>query len=57
VFINRYRSADDYVTIGASTVASRAEAEKRAAMAGKENQNGLMVRGFRSYESATQRNP
>jgi len=56
VFINRYRRADDYVTIGASTVANRAEAEKRAAMATKENQKGLMVRGYRSYESASLRN-
>jgi ectoine hydroxylase-related dioxygenase (phytanoyl-CoA dioxygenase family) len=56
VFINRYRRADDYVTIGASTVENRAEAEKRAAMASKENQKGLMVRGFRRYESESTRN-
>src|SRR5580700_5865712 len=56
VFINRYRRADDYVTIGASTAANRQEAEKRAAMASKENQKGLMVRGYRSYESASLRN-
>ena len=48
VFINRYRRPDDYVTIGASTTANRAEAEKRAAEAKKTNeQRGLMVRGFR----------
>ena len=56
VFINRYRRADDYVIVGGSTVANRAEAEKRAAMASKENQKGLMVRGYRSYESANLRN-
>lgn len=49
VFINRYRRADDYVTIGATTTQNRAEAEKRAAEAKKENQRGLMVRGFRPY--------
>lgn len=51
VFINRYRRTDDYVVIGATTTANRAEAEKRAAEARKTNQQrGLMVRGFRSYE-------
>ena len=48
VFINRYRRPDDFVTIGASTTANRAEAEKRAAEAKKTNeQRGLMMRGFR----------
>jgi phytanoyl-CoA hydroxylase len=50
VFINRYRRADDYVIIGGTTTENRAEAEKRAADAKKENQRGLMVRGFRPYE-------
>ena len=51
VFINRYRRTDDYVVIGATTTANRAEAEKRAAEARKTNQQrGLMVQGFRSYE-------
>jgi phytanoyl-CoA hydroxylase len=50
VFINRYRRADDYVIIGATTTENRAEAEKRAAEAKKENQRGLMVRGFRPYQ-------
>ena len=50
VFIHRYRRPDDYVTIGAATVASREDAEKRAAAAKKQNQQGLMVRGFRRYE-------
>jgi hypothetical protein len=49
VFINRYRAADDYVVISASTVQNREEAEKRAADARKENQRGLMVRGFRAH--------
>ncbi len=50
VFIHRYRRPDDYVTLGAATVAKRAEAEKRAAEAKKSEQRGLMVRGFRPYE-------
>ncbi|MBI3910688.1 MAG: phytanoyl-CoA dioxygenase family protein [Armatimonadetes bacterium] len=49
-FNHRYRRPDDYVTIGATTTANRAEAEKRAAQARKENQHGLMVRGFRAFE-------
>jgi phytanoyl-CoA hydroxylase len=51
VFINRYRAADDYVVISGSSVRNREEAEKRAAEAKKENQRGLMVRGFRSYDA------
>lgn len=47
-FINRYRAAEDYVVIGASTTAKREEAERRAVEAKKENQRGLMVRGFRA---------
>lgn len=49
VFIHRYRRPDDYVTVRATTVQKRAEAEKRAEQAKKENQRGLMVRGFRPY--------
>ena len=50
VFINRYRRVDDYVVIGGTTTANRAEAEKRAAEAKKTNeQRGLMIRGFRPY--------
>ena len=49
VFINRYRRPDDYVTVGATTVQNRAEAEKRAAEARKSEQKGLMVRGFRPW--------
>lgn len=52
VFIHRYRRADDYVVVGATTTANRAEAEKRRAEARKENQRGLMVRGFRPYREA-----
>jgi phytanoyl-CoA hydroxylase len=51
-FIHRYRRPDDYVTIGATTVEKRADAEKRAEQARKENQRGLMVRGFRPYEES-----
>nr|CAA9288281.1 Phytanoyl-CoA dioxygenase [uncultured Armatimonadetes bacterium] len=51
VFIHRYRRPDDYVTVGAATTASREEAEKRAAAATKQNQKGMMVRGFRRYEA------
>jgi hypothetical protein len=50
VFIHRYRRPGDYVTIGAATVATREEAEKRAAEVKAQNQKGLMVRGFRPYE-------
>jgi ectoine hydroxylase-related dioxygenase (phytanoyl-CoA dioxygenase family) len=49
VFINRYRRADDYVVINASSVANRDQAEKHRAQAKKDNQLGLMVRGFRAY--------
>jgi hypothetical protein len=55
VFIHRYRRADDYIVISGTTTGNRAEAEKRAAQARKENQRGLMVRGFRPYEEP--RNP
>jgi len=51
VFINRYRRADDYIVVSATTTANRAEAEKRAAEAKKANQRGLMVRGFRPEEA------
>ena len=51
VFIHRYRRADDYVTISATSAANRKEAEKRAAQASKENQRGLMVRGRRRFEA------
>ncbi|MEW6752564.1 MAG: phytanoyl-CoA dioxygenase family protein [Candidatus Latescibacterota bacterium] len=49
VFIHRYRQADDYVTVSATTTANRREAERRAGEARKENQRGLMVRGRRTY--------
>lgn len=49
VFIHRYRRVDDYVTVGATTAANRAEAEKRAAEVKKENQHGLVVRGYRAF--------
>ncbi len=49
VFINRYRSVEDYTIIGATTTANRAEAEKRAAEVTKGGERGLVVRGYRSY--------
>lgn len=49
VFIHRYRAAEDYVVIGATSAAGRQEAENHAAEAKKENQRGFMVRGFRTY--------
>ena len=49
VFIHRYRRADDYVVIGASTVKDRKARAAAAAEAKKENQLGLMVSGFRPY--------
>ena len=51
VFINRYRAANDYVVVSGSSVQNRDEAEKRVAEAKKENQRGLMVRGFRTYDA------
>ncbi len=51
VVIHRYRAADDYVTVGAATAKDRAEAEKSAATARKENQQGLMVRGVRRFDA------
>lgn len=53
VFINRYRRTDDFVIIGGTTAANRAEAEKRAAAAEEakkaNSDRGFMVRGFRPY--------
>ncbi len=51
VFINRYRAAEDYVVISGTTTENRAENEKRAEQAKKENQRGLMVRGFRAFHA------
>ncbi|MAE65844.1 MAG: mitomycin antibiotic biosynthesis protein [Phycisphaeraceae bacterium] len=50
VFIHRYRRADDYIVVSATTTENRAEAEKAAAQASKDNQRMLMVRGFRRFE-------
>lgn len=49
VFIHRYRAADDFIVVNATSAANREEAEKRAAEAKKENQQGYMVRGFRTW--------
>lgn len=51
VTINRYRRADDYVVISATTAEKRADAEKKIEQAKKENQRGLMVRGFREFDA------
>lgn len=49
VFIHRYRRADDYVVVGATTAANRSEAEKKAAEVKKKSQLGFMVSGVRRY--------
>lgn len=49
VFIHRYRRADDYVVVSATTTENRANAEARREEARKENQKGLMVTGFRPW--------
>jgi len=54
VFIHRYRAANDYVVISATSVAKREEAEKHAEEAKKENQRGFMVRGRRRPDEATE---
>lgn len=54
VFIHRYRAANDYVVIHASNTAARAEAEKAAAEAKKENQQGFMIRGRRRHDEAAE---
>jgi phytanoyl-CoA hydroxylase len=51
VFIHRYRRADDYVVISATTVANRETRAKQVEAAKKENQFGFMVSGFRTYET------
>lgn len=55
VFITRYRAADDYVVISATNAAARAERAKDVEKAKKENQLGLMVRGFRDYDNKRER--
>ena len=52
VFINRYRRADDYIIVSGTTTENRALNEKRQQEAKKENQFGLMVRGYRKFELA-----
>lgn len=50
VAINRYRAAQDYVVISATTAQNREQAQQEAQKARKENQLGLMVRGFRAFD-------
>jgi hypothetical protein len=52
VYISRYRDAEDYVIIGATTAEGRAEAEKHIKQAKSENEKHMMVRGFRRYDAA-----
>jgi phytanoyl-CoA hydroxylase len=54
VFIHRYRAADDYIVINATTAEARKEAEKHADEAKKENQKGFMVRGRRAHDEAAE---
>lgn len=49
-FIHRYRKPGDYIVVSATTAEARANAEQKAAEARKQDQQGLMVRGFRHYE-------
>ncbi len=53
VFINRYRDAADYVVVGATNTANRKEAEsqeaRRAVERSRNQQRGLMVRGYRGF--------
>lgn len=48
VFISRYRAADDYITVSATTVRNRAEREQAREQAKKRGQEKLLLRGFRS---------
>ena len=50
VFIHRYRRADDYVVVSATSTENRANAEQRVKEAKKENQVGFMVCGRRTYD-------
>jgi len=50
VFINRYRRYDDYVVVGATTVANREERDQNRKLMKKSAQKGLMLRGFRAYD-------
>jgi phytanoyl-CoA hydroxylase len=51
VFIHRWRAADDYVVISASTTEHRTASESQVAEAKKENQMGFMVRGTRKFDA------
>lgn len=54
VFIHRYRAADDYIVVAATSAEARKEAEKHADEARKENQKGFMVRGRRAHDEAAE---
>ena len=50
VMIHRYRRADDYVVISATSTEKRAAASAQVEQAKKENQQGFIVRGRRPYD-------
>lgn len=50
VFIHRYRAANDFTVVGATSTQNREHAEKARAEAKKDNQEGFLVRGTRPYE-------
>lgn len=56
VFIHRYRRADDYIVVSGTTVENREAAAKQREQAKKDNQKGLMVRGFRRFDRERQAN-
>ena len=47
--IHRYRRADDYVIVKATSATMRKTEAAHAEMARKENQKGFIVRGRRRY--------
>jgi hypothetical protein len=52
VMIHRYRRADDYVVIKATSAAAREAAAGHVEQAKKDNQVGFIVRGRRAYDPA-----
>jgi phytanoyl-CoA hydroxylase len=50
VIIHRYRAANDYVVISATSVEKRKSAGAAVEQAKKENQQGFMVRGRRAFD-------
>jgi len=52
VMIHRYRRADDFVVISATTVDKRGNAAAHIEEAKKDNQEGFIVRGRRAFDAA-----